>query len=100
MYISWQTIITAGAVVSAAGLLLGILIKVIEWWLEQKKQRVDIDALKKHHEDDIKSLKEETRLICEGLSACLDGLIQQGCNSSVPKAKKKLDEYLNKQAHE
>lgn len=100
MYISWQTIITAGAVVSAAGLLLGILIKVIEWWLEQKKQRVDIDALKKHHEDDIKSLKEETRLICEGLSACLDGLIQQGCNHTVPKAKAKLDEYLNQQAHE
>lgn len=100
MYIGWNGIITAGAVVSALLLILGIFTKVHRWLLKQDKQGEDIAELKKHHDEDIKSLKEETRLICEGLSACLDGLIQQGCNHSVPAAKEKLDDYLNKLAHE
>lgn len=100
MYIGWDTIITAGAVISALALVIGILAKGYKWLLKQNKQSEDIAELKKHHDEDIKSLKEETRLICFGLSACLDGLIQQGCNHTVPDAKQMLDEYLNKLAHE
>lgn len=100
MYITWQTIITAGAVVSALALLLGILFKGHKWFLKQENQEEEIAEMKKHHEDDVHRLKEENYLICYALSACLDGLMQQGCNHTVPQAKAKLDEYLNQQAHE
>lgn len=89
MYITWQTIITAGAVVSASLVIFGLMFKGFKWYLEQKKQS-----------EEIKQIKKENTLICYGLSACLDGLIQLGCNHSVPDAKEKLEKYLNQQAHE
>lgn len=100
MYVDWNTIVFAGAVLSALALIIGIFAKAHKWLLKQNKQSEDIAELKKHHDQDIKGIKEETRLICFGLSACLDGLIQQGCNHTVPEAKQMLDEYLNKLAHE
>lgn len=100
MYIDWQTIITAGAVVSALGILIGLLLKGYKWYLEQKEQGKDIKSLKEHHEADVQKIKEENCLICFALSACLDGLQQLGANHTVPIAKEKLDKYLNQQAHE
>ena len=100
MYIDWQTIITAGAVVSALLLVFGLFTKGHKWFLKQENQDDRIDDLKAHHEEDVQRIKQENYLICYALSACLDGLMQQGCNSTVPEAKKKLDEYLNQQAHE
>ena len=100
MYVSWQTIITAGAVVSALGLLLGIILKIYKWYLEQKEHKREIASLKEHHEADVQSIKDENCLICFALSACLDGLQQLGANHTVPVAKDKLDKYLNQQAHE
>lgn len=99
MYITWQTIITAGAVVSALLLLLGILFKVYKWYLKQNEQNNKINELKEQHENDIRSLREENCLMCYALSACLDGLQQLGANHTVPIAKEKLDKYLNQQAH-
>ena len=43
--------------------------------------------------------EEVNCLLCYGLAACLDGLIQLGANHDVPIAKDKLDKYLNKKAH-
>ena len=100
MYIEWNTIITAGAVVSAILLLLGILAKVYNWYLKQGEQDKKIDELTEHHEEDVRRIKEENCLICFALSACLDGLQQLGANHTVPVAKDKLDKYLNQQAHE
>ena len=100
MYIEWNTIITAGAVVSAILLLLGILAKVYNWYLKQGEQDKKIDELKTLHEDDVRRIKEENCLVCFALSACLDGLQQLGANHTVPVAKDKLDKYLNQQAHE
>lgn len=100
MYIDWQTIITAGAVVSALGLLLGIILKIHKWYLKQSNQDKQIAELKQHHEADVHRLKEENCLVCYALSACLDGLQQLGANHTVPIAKEKLDKYLNQQAHE
>ena len=48
---------------------------------------------------DIQRLKEENCLIVFGLSACLDGLQQLGCNHTVTTAKDKIDKYINQQAH-
>ena len=100
MWVDWNTIITAGAVVGAAITLVGVLLKVHKWYLKQEEQTKQIAALRKHHEDDVHRLKEENCLICYALSACLDGLQQLGANHTVPLAKEKLDKYLNQQAHE
>jgi hypothetical protein len=100
MYIEWETFITIGGVVSAIGLLLGIILKIHKWYLKQDEQTKQIEALKEHHEEDVHRLKEENCLICYALSACLDGLQQLGANHTVPIAKDKLDKYLNQQAHE
>lgn len=100
MYISWQTIITAGAVITALSVILGILLKGHKWFLKQENQDKQIDELKEQHDADVHRLKEENCLMCYALSACLDGLMQLGCNHTVPDAKVKLDKYLNQQAHE
>ena len=100
MYISWQTIITAGGVITALSVILGILLKGHKWFLKQENQDEKIEELKAQHEADVHRLKEENCLMCYALSACLDGLMQLGCNHTVPDAKVKLDKYLNQQAHE
>ena len=88
MLITWQGIVFAASVISAIGLLAGIILKVHKWYLIQENQNVEI-----------KRMKEENTLICFALSACLDGLSQLGANHTVPIAKDKLDKYLNQQAH-
>ena len=100
MYINWQTIILAASVVTAFGVLLGVITKAYKWYLKQEEQDKNIAKLSKHHEDDVHRIKEENCLICFALSACLDGLQQLGANHTVPIAKEKLDKYLNQQAHE
>lgn len=81
-------ILTAAGVITALGVIFGLIFKVYKWCMRQDKQ-----------DEEIKQIKEEDTLICYALSACLDGLMQLGANHSVPDAKEKLDKYLNKQAH-
>lgn len=88
MFVTWQGIVLAGSVVSALGLLVGIILKIHKWYLKQENQDAQIQRM-----------KEENTLICYALSACLDGLSQLGANHTVPIAKEKLDKYLNQQAH-
>lgn len=99
MYISTQTIITAGAVIGALFTIFGIVFAVYRWYLKQEGQDASIKKLKDKHDEDIKEIKAEQRVICESMLACLDGLEQLGCNHSVPKAKARLEEHLNKAAH-
>jgi hypothetical protein len=47
----------------------------------------------------LKSIKDENRLICEALAACLNGLNQLGANGPVTKAREKLENYLNMEAY-
>ena len=42
----------------------------------------------------IQDIKAEITILTKSMSAILDGLIQQGCNGSVEKDKKNLDEFL------
>lgn len=100
MYIDWHTIITAGSVLTALGIILGLVLKIHKWIIKQNDQTEQIEALKAQHKEDIKHLKQENTLVCYALSACLDGLQQLGANHTVPIAKAKLDKYLNQQAHE
>lgn len=82
-------IITAVAVITAVGTLIGLLFALFKWLERQRRQ-----------DDDIKSLKKEMTLVCYCMSSVLDGLLQQGCNHTVPAAKEKLDKYLNQKAHD
>ena len=69
MYIEWQTIITAGGVVSALALMIGIILKIHKWCLKIEENTKRIEELEKHHEDDVQRIKEENCLICFALSA-------------------------------
>ena len=81
-------IISLAAVVGAAVALINYTNRAF-LWLHKTTQQVE----------NLKSVKEEQRVLCIAVSACLDGLIQLGANHEVPKAKKALDDYLTSQAH-
>ena len=100
MYITWNTIIMAGGVVSALGLLIGLILKVHKWYLEMNELKQEVVQLKTQHKEDVQQINQENKIICSALAACLDGLIQLGANHNVPKEKEKLERYLNNQAHE
>ena len=81
-------VITAASLITALGILIGLVCRIYKWYLKQERQN-----------EEIKKIKEEDTLVCFALSACLDGLIQLGANHTVPIAKEKLDKHLNKTAH-
>lgn len=87
--ISADTLIKAAGVISALLAIFGAVFAVYRWYLKQNRQ-----------DKEIEKIKTENTLICYGLSAALDGLIQLGANHNVTTAKEKLDKHLNQQAHE
>lgn len=87
--ISADTLIKAAAILSAVLAISGAVFAIYRWYLKQN-----------HQNEEIQKIKTENTLICYGLSAALDGLIQLGANHNVTTAKEKLDKHLNQQAHE
>ena len=81
-------IITAGSVVTSLLAVVTLLFKAHSWFENQNKQ-----------DKEIRMIKDEQRVICTGVLACLDGLEQLGCNHSVPKAKENLEKHINRVAH-
>jgi hypothetical protein len=98
--LSWQTIITAFAVLSAIVGIVAIFAKGVRWVDRQKQQDSDIKSLRETHNRDMGSMKEEQTLIVYGLLACLKGLKEQGCNGPVTEAINKIEKHLNQKAHE
>lgn len=98
--LTWQTIITASAVVAAIIALVGVFAKAVRWMDRQKKQDEDIKALRATHTADMDSMKQEQTLIIYGLLACLKGLKEQGCNGPVTEAINKIEKHLNQKAHQ
>ena len=76
-------IISLAAVVGAAVALINYTNRAFIWLHKTTQQA-----------DDLKTVKEEQRIMSIALSACLDGLVQLGANHEVPKAKKELDDYI------
>lgn len=97
--LTWESVITASAVVGAIIALVTYFSKVVRWVDKQKKQDEDIKELRKHHEEDMGSIKEEQRLLVYGVLACLKGLSEQGCNGPVTEAIGKFEKHLNEKAH-
>ena len=88
MYVTWQTIITAGAVLAAIVAIGKYYNKSYDWVKNQTKQ-----------EAEIKSIKEEQQLLTTGILACLKGLREQGCDGAVTEAIASFEDHLNKKAH-
>ena len=83
-----EIITTVAGVITALGVIFGILFAVYKWYLKQEKQ-----------DKDIKAIKEEQFLLTQGVLACLKGLQEQGCDGPVTSAIKQLETHINKQAH-
>ena len=88
MTFTGSDVISLAALAASILALLGYYNKVFRWVQKQDRQ-----------ECDLKDVKEEQRVLCVALSACLDGLMQLGANHDVPKAKKELDAHIRAQAH-
>jgi len=97
--LTWQTFITAAAVIGAIVALVGYFSKMVRWFDKQKEQDNDIQNIKQHHEDDMASIKKEQTLVVYGVLACLKGLKEQGCNGPVTEAINRIEKYLNETAH-
>lgn len=97
--LTWQSVITAFAFIGAVVGIATYFSKVVRWVDKQAKQDEEIKLLKKRHEEDIASLKQEQALLIEGVLACLKGLSEQGCNGPVTKAIERYETYLNDKAH-
>ena len=97
--LTWQSIITAGAVIGALVALVTYFSKVVRWVDKQGKQDRDIKEIRQHHEEDMTVIKEEQALLVHGVLACLKGLSEQGCNGPVTKAIEQFETYLNDKAH-
>ena len=106
-----QTVITAGAAITAALLLAGRFAGGVRWFDRQKQQSVELESLKRKHEADLAVLKQmlakdmqdinrEQQLLTCGVLACLKGLREKGCNGPVTEAIDKIERYLNEKAHE
>lgn len=87
--VTWQSVITAAAVVAAVLALIAYFAKAVRWVDRQKKQ-----------DKAIASIREEQILLTEGILACLKGLKEQGCNGPVTLAISKIESHLNEQAHQ
>ena len=83
-----ELITAVAGVVTALGVIFGLLFAVYRWYLKQEKQ-----------DTDIKFIKEEQILLTQGVLACLKGLQEQGCDGPVTTAIKQLERHLNQQAH-
>lgn len=86
--LSWQTIITAAAVITAAVTIMGRYNKLYDFIKRQEEQ-----------DEQIKKMQEEQALLTEGILACLKGLKEQGCNGPVTEAIQKIETHLNEKAH-
>lgn len=86
--VSWQSLITAAAVLGALAAILRYYNKGYNFVRRQEEQ----DAI-------IKSIQDEQTLLTEGILACLKGLHEQGANGPVTKAIDKIERHLIEKAH-
>lgn len=83
-----EIITTIAGIITALGVIFGLIFAIYKWYLKQEKQ-----------DKDIKIIKEEQFLLTQGVLACLKGLQEQGCDGPVTIAIKQLETHINKQAH-
>lgn len=100
MTVTWQTVVSVAAIIAAALALYNYFAKVVRFLDKQKKQDEELADLRKHHDDDMKEIRQELTVLCYGLLSALKGLAEQGCDGPVHDAIDHLEKHLNKRAHE
>lgn len=109
--ITAESIIKTASLLGALGVIIGLGVKAIRWFDRQADQDTKLTALEAKHDSDkeelrtamaaeLQSIKDEQSLIVYGLLAVLKGQQEQGCNGPVTEASNKLEEHINKKAHE
>ena len=88
MYIDIEAINAAAKLIGSLGVIGGVLIGLYKF-IERDKRQGKL----------IKDIQSEQTLLCYGIRACLQGLVEQGCDGPVHDALDKLDKHLNKAAH-
>ena len=83
-----EIIITTASVITALGVIFGILFGFFKWLMKRDKNDVEI-----------KEIKEEQLILTKGVLACLKGLKEQGCDGPVTSAISEIEDHINKQAH-
>ena len=83
-----EIIVIVASVITALGTIIGCFTTIHKWVLKQNKQ-----------DEDIKSIKEEQKILTTGVLACLKGLKEQGCDGPVTLAITEIENHLNKEAH-
>ncbi len=88
MVVTWQTLITIAALITAAATVIGRYNKLYDWVQKQEKQ-----------DKAIRDIQEEQTLLTYGVLACLKGMAEIGADGPVTEAIDKIEKYLNKKAH-
>ena len=88
MYIDIEAINCIAKLIGSLGVIGGVLIGLYKF-IERDKRQSKL----------IKDIQSEQTLLCYGIRACLQGLVEQGCDGPVHDALDKLDKHLNKAAH-
>ena len=77
---------------------------IVQEKLDKMEKRLDdlseTDSCCATLQQDVIAIKKEQSLTFKALIACLDGLQQLGCNSTVTATHNELQDWLNAQAHE
>lgn len=88
VYIDIEAINSIAKLIGSVGVIAGVLIGLYKF-IERDKRQSKL----------IKDIQSEQTLLCYGIRACLQGLVEQGCDGPVHDALDKLDKHLNKAAH-
>ena len=88
MYVDIETINSIAKLIGSIGVIAGVFIALYKFVERDKRQSKLIEGI-----------QSEQTLLCYGNRACLQGLVEQGCDGPVHDALDKLDKHLNKKAH-
>ena len=83
-----EVIIIIASVITALGTIIASFTTIHKWILRQNKQ-----------DEDIRSIKDEQKILTTGVLACLKGLKEQGCDGPVTEAISSIEDHLNREAH-
>lgn len=93
--ISIGTLLSILGGISAMVAGIGAIITVVKYLTSSHDRVQKWDE----YDNEIKQIQKEQCMLTYCMMATLDGLQQLGCNGEVKKARTKIDEHLNKQAH-
>jgi beta-lactamase regulating signal transducer with metallopeptidase domain len=88
MYIDIDTIIKIANLITALGVIVGLILAIYKIYERDRKQ-AEIN----------KAQQEELLIICQGLKGVLQGFIEAGGDGPCKEALSKLETHLNDKAH-